>query len=185
MVRYALLTVSDRTGLEDFAHGLEKLDFSLIASEGTSRYLEEHNIKSTKVEAYTGQRAVMQPQGIKLIHPKIFGGILADLDNPSHVKDLSDFGIFPFEIVACNFYPFEKDAKIMNIDIGGPAMARCAAKNYKRVAVVTDPADYGAILEELEKKSSISAETRLYLAKKAFRASIKHDEEIISFLDGL
>lgn len=183
MARYALLTVSDRTGLEEFACGLCNLGFSIIASDGTAQFLRERGIEVTRVEDYTKQRAVMQPQGIKLIHPKIFGGILADLNNPNHVKDLADFDIVPFEVVACNFYPFEKDQRIINVDIGGPAMARCAAKNYQRVTVIVDPSDYPRVLKELQ-SGGVTESTRRELARRAFEASVRHDEAILAFLEG-
>ncbi len=201
--RYALLSVSNRYGLDSFARALIELGFALVASEGTAKYLRENSIEVIDVVDITEQPPIMSPQGIKLIHPKIFGGILADPDNGEHMADLEKYDIPRFEIVACNFYPFSSllgqlrlytgdqaedeyihKTFLQNIDIGGPAMARCAAKNYKHCLVIVDPYDYWRFLIRLRKSLHIEADDplRLELALKAFQVSLAHDQAIISYL---
>ncbi len=187
----ALISVSDKKGLARFAKGLKKLGFSFVASGRNADYLEKHGVPATKTSKLTGWPPIMNPQGVKTIHPMIFGGILADVNNPDHIKDIKKYGIRPFQIVICNFYPFEKtiarkkfshENAIKNIDIGGPAMVRCAAKNYKNVTVIVDPNDYKSILKELRSNGTTSLKTRETMALKAFNYTKKHDGAIIDYL---
>ncbi len=190
MKKFALLTVSDKTGIVEFAKELKRLGFELIASLKTSKLLQKNKIKITEVSKITNYPAIMGKQGIKLIHPIIFGGILADKTNKKHLKECKKFKVNPFDIVVCNFYPFEKtiakkkfkhEEAIFNLDIGGPTMVRCAAKNYKNVAVIIDVKDYKKILNELKANGCISLETRKRLSLKAFKYAHKYDRIIINY----
>ena len=189
MKKYALLSVSDKTGLIKFAKELRNLGFELIGSLNTSQLLQEDNIEITEVSKITNYPAIMGEQGIKLIHPIIFGGILADKNMESHLRDCEKYNVNPFEIVVCNFYPFEKtinqenfkhDDAIFNLDIGGPAMVRCAAKNYKNVSVIVDINDYAPFINEL-KSGGISLNTRKKLSLKAFEYTQKYNQAIIDY----
>lgn len=174
----------------DFAAGLTGLGFEIISTGGTSSILKNAGLKVTDVSDVTGFPEMMNGR-VKTLHPKIHGAILALRDNPFHVKEAAREGIDFIDIVAVNLYPFEKtvaaagngglDEAIENIDIGGPALVRAAAKNYRHVAVITDSADYGLILKELE-KGDISMETREGLAVKAFRRIADYDCAIDTYL---
>jgi hypothetical protein len=143
----ALLSVWDKTGLEAFAKGLVALKFELVSSGNTSAFLAEHDIPHTQVAEVTGSPEMLGGR-VKTLHPKIHGGILADRSKPEHLADLEANGIAPFDLVACNLYPFRDQPGIEMIDVGGPTMVRAAAKNHASVAVLVDPADYGAVLDE-------------------------------------
>ena len=188
---FALLTAHNREGLADFAASLGHLGFSFVASRGTAQFLREHQLPVEDVEAITGYPPLVGKQGIKLIHPKIFGGILADPTIPEHLHDMETHGIHRFEIVVCNFYPFEEtitknafshEEALFNLDIGGPAMVRCAAKNYANVIIIVDPTDYPQVLRELEHTDSVSKATRQALAVKAFDYTKRYDELILEYL---
>jgi phosphoribosylaminoimidazolecarboxamide formyltransferase/IMP cyclohydrolase len=189
--RFALITVNDKTGLREFASGLRSLGYEFVASKMCAKLLRKWGINVVEAAKVTGFPPIMGRQGIKLIHPKIFGGILADPSKKRHREDLKKYHIKPFEIVACNFYPFEKiisvkghryEKAITNIDIGGPAMVRCAAKNYKNVAVVVHPSDYGKVLGELRANGKVSLKTKEELALKAFRRTEEYDRVILKYL---
>ena len=189
--QFALITVNNKKGLLHLARELAGLGFEIVASRMTSKFLKKFGLEVIDVEDITGYPPVMGKQGIKLIHPKIFGGILGDKTKKSHKKDAEKFGINFFDVVVCNFYPFEKiiarkkfshERAIRNIDIGGPAMVRCAAKNYKNVTILVDPCDYKKALEELKIAGETSAETKKYLALKAFRYDCEYDKKVIRYL---
>ncbi|MFH1322836.1 MAG: bifunctional phosphoribosylaminoimidazolecarboxamide formyltransferase/IMP cyclohydrolase, partial [Methanobacteriota archaeon] len=176
MQKKALISVSDKTDIVDFAAHLKRLGFEIISTGGTSRILKEAGIHVTDVCDITGFPEIMEGR-VKTLHPKIHGGILSVRDNPLHVKEAKKNGIEYIDIVAVNLYPFEKtiadpntslDEAIENIDIGGPALVRAAAKNYRHVAVITDPMDYLLVIRELE-KGAIDLKTKERLAVKAFR----------------
>ncbi|MFH1577339.1 MAG: bifunctional phosphoribosylaminoimidazolecarboxamide formyltransferase/IMP cyclohydrolase [Candidatus Margulisiibacteriota bacterium] len=188
--KYALLSVSDKKGLDKFAKGLRGLGFELISSGGTAKFLRKAGVAVTEVSKLTKYPHMLDGR-VKTLHPIIHGGILADQTNPAHLKELKKFGIKPFQIVVCNLYPFEQviskpefshEQAIENIDIGGPCMVRAAAKNNKSVAIVVDPGDYGAILEELNEEGSIKPETREKLALKAFKHTKYYDSIIVRYL---
>ena len=189
--RYALLTVTDKTGIVEFAKGLKKFGFELVGSLKTSWLLRKNGISIKEVSEITGYPPIMGKQGIKLIHPIIFGGILADRLNPDHLKDGKRYKIKPFELVVCNLYAFEKtvakkkfkhEEAIFNLDIGGPAMIRCAAKNYKNVAIVTDVKDYDMVLSKLAKGPGIDLLTKKKLALRAFEYVSAYDWVIVKYL---
>lgn len=191
MKKFALLTVSDKRGIVKFAAELRRLGFELVGSLKTARLLKKNKIKVTEVSLITQYPAIMGKQGIKLIHPKIFGAILADKKKRKHLAECKKYEINPFDIVVCNFYPFGKTisekkgdhaAALFNLDIGGPAMVRCAAKNYQNVVIIVDVKDYASILRELRATGDISLKTRKKLSLKAFRYAYRYDEAIIRYL---
>ena len=157
-VRRALLSVSDKTGLVDFARALaDEFNIELISTGGTARHLRENGLKVVDVSEVTGFPEMMDGR-IKTLHPKIHGGLLALRDNPEHVKAMTHHGIKPIDLVCINLYPFEKtiatpqatfEEAIENIDIGGPAMIRSAAKNHRFVLVVTSTDRYEKVLGDL------------------------------------
>src|SRR5262245_33961115 len=193
-VKQALLSVSDKTGIVAFARGLTRLGVSLISTGGPARILRDAGIEVTEVTDHTGFPEMLDGR-VKTLHPKIHAGILARRDSAEHMSALRRADISNIDLVAVNLYPFrETVAKadcalpeaIENIDIGGPAMLRSAAKNYEHVTVVTDPADYETILTELAAANGeIGAELRLRLAQKAFSHTAAYDGAISNYLTGL
>ncbi|GBU21242.1 IMP cyclohydrolase [Fibrobacteres bacterium R8-0-B4] len=189
-VRRALISVSDKTGVVEFARALAARGVEIISTGGTHRVLSENGVPAVAVEAYTGHLEVMDGR-VKTLHPKVHGGILAVRDNPTHVREMGEHGINAIDIVAVNLYPFEKTVAggadiaecIENIDIGGPAMVRSAAKNHAFVAVVVDPADYALIERELSANGGgVPLDTRRRLAVKAFRHTSAYDAAINAYL---
>jgi len=147
-IKRALVSVYDKTGLVELARGLHDLGVELVSSGNTATALEAAGIPVTRVEAVTESPEMLGGR-VKTLHPKIHGGLLADLGNESHRHDLDLYGIRPFELVVSNLYPFEQRPEIETIDIGGPAMTRAAAKNHTWVTIVTDPSQYKTLLVEL------------------------------------
>ena len=184
MTRRALLSVYDKTGLVEFARGLHELGFELVASGNTSAALSEAGIPVTRVEDVTGAPEMLDGR-VKTLHPKINGGILADLGKDSHRADLVAHGIQPFDLVVVNLYPFLERPEVETIDIGGPAMVRAAAKNHAWVGVVTSPEQYDGVLEELRTLGgTLSEETRRALALEAFARTAAFDAAIVRWLEG-
>ncbi len=194
VIKQALLSVSDKTGIVDFARGLARLGVGLISTGGTARLLKDAGLKVTEVADHTGFPEMLDGR-VKTLHPKVHAGILARRDSPGHMSALKQAGIPTIDLVAINLYPFREtvaraDCKlpdaIENIDIGGPALIRSAAKNYGHVAVVTDPADYEAILAELAAANgAVGAETRFRLAQQAFSHTAAYDGAISNYLTAL
>ena len=185
-IHRALLSVTDKTGIVDFARGLSKLGVEILSTGGTHRVLKDAGIATLREVAEVTQFPEMLDGRVKTIHPRIAGGILAIRSRPEHMRAIEQHGIPPIDLVCVNLYEFEKVAArkdapieelIENIDIGGPTMIRAAAKNWQDVAVVTSPDDYHAIVEEL-RSGSLSAETHWRLAKKAFAATATYDRAI-------
>lgn len=171
----ALLSVSDKTNLDELAHGLVELGWEIISTGGTAKFLHERKIPVTLIESVTGFPEILSGR-VKTLHPKIFGGILALRDDPKHQSELAAQAIQKIDLVCVNFYPFIEAAKTPNlpeaqlieeIDIGGPSLVRAAAKNFQHVIVLTDPSDYSSVLEEL-RRGSVSERTKRRLALKAF-----------------
>jgi phosphoribosylaminoimidazolecarboxamide formyltransferase/IMP cyclohydrolase len=177
----ALLSVYDKTGLSDFARGLHDLGCELVSSGGTARALSEAGLPVTTVEEVTGSPEMLDHRVVTL-HPKIHGGILADLGKESHRADLETHGITPFDLVVSNLYPFSTDPGIELIDIGGPAMVRAAAKNHAWVGIVTSPEQYDGVLDELRANGKLSDETRRALALQAFANTAAYDAAIVEWL---
>jgi len=188
----ALLSVSDKTNLLDFARALYYHNVELIASGGTARFLQQAGLPVTSVEQLTGLPEMLDGR-VKTLHPMIFAGILAR-DTADDLADLARMGARTIELVVVNLYPFQKTVAqrfvtlsdaIEHIDIGGVALLRAAAKNYERVAVVCDPCDYSLILNDLARHGNISLETREVLALKAFAHTAAYDAAIRDYLMGL
>lgn len=189
-VARALVSVSDKGGLEPFVRGLVELGVEIISTGGTARHLKEAGLPITGISEVTGFPEIMDGR-VKTLHPAIHAGILADRDRPSHMKAIAELGIKPIDLVVVNLYPFEATVAqrgvteaeaIENIDIGGPCMVRAAAKNYTGVGIVTDPADYEAVLQELrENQGELSLETRRKLAAKAFHHTAHYDSAIATW----
>ncbi|MEJ5209846.1 MAG: bifunctional phosphoribosylaminoimidazolecarboxamide formyltransferase/IMP cyclohydrolase [Burkholderiales bacterium] len=193
-IQRALISVSDKAGIVEFAKGLAKLGVEILSTGGTARLLAEQGVPVIEVADYTGFPEMLDGR-VKTLHPKIHGGILGRRDIPEHVRAMQEAGIPPIDMVVVNLYPFAAtiarphctlaDA-IENIDIGGPAMVRAAAKNYQHVAVVVDPRDYRALLSELEMTGGILAgETRFNLARKAFAHTAEYDSTIANYLTAI
>ena len=179
----ALLSVYDKSGLAGLAAGLAALGWDLVASGNTAAALRESGLPHRQVSEVTGAPEMLGGR-VKTLHPAIHGGILADRSDPGHVADLEDRAIEPIDLVVCNLYPFSSDPSVELIDIGGPAMVRAAAKNFAHVGVVTSPADYAGVLDELRGDGALSAGTRRRLARAAFAHTAGYDAAIVAWLDG-
>jgi phosphoribosylaminoimidazolecarboxamide formyltransferase/IMP cyclohydrolase len=187
IIRRALLSVSDKTGLLDLARGLAAFNVELISTGGTRKALAEAGLSVREVSEITGCPEMLDGR-VKTLHPSIHAGILAVRDNPEHIKSLQEHGILPIEMVVCNLYPFEAtvgrpgataEEIIENIDIGGPSMVRSAAKNFRDVAIVTSPDQYAAILAEMQQNNgSLSMATRERLTAAAFARTAAYDRAI-------
>jgi len=181
-LRRALLSVYDKTGLDDLARGLVDLGFELVSSGKTAGALAEAGVPVTTVEDVTGAPEMLDGR-VKTLHPRIHGGLLADLGKESHRSDLEALGIAPIELVVSNLYPFLDQPDIETIDIGGPAMVRAAAKNHAWVGVVTRPDQYDVVLDELRTRDgALSDETRRRLALEAFAHTAAYDAAIVRWL---
>jgi phosphoribosylaminoimidazolecarboxamide formyltransferase / IMP cyclohydrolase len=193
-IQQALLSVSDKTGLVDFARGLARLGAKLLSTGGTATTLTGAGLDVVEIARHTGFPEMLDGR-VKTLHPKVHAGILARRDLPAHVAALDSAGISGIDLVVVNLYPFEAtvaragctlDEAIEMIDIGGPAMIRSAAKNWRHVAVVTDPADYGPLMEELAASAGrLSEGTRFRLAQKAFSHTAAYDGAISNYLTAL
>ncbi len=189
-IRRALLSVSDKTGLIDLAHALAELHVELISTGGTRKALADAGIAVRDISEVTGFPEILDGR-VKTLHPRVHGGILAVRDNPQHTATLQAQGITPIELVVCNLYPFEATVArpgstheeiVENIDIGGPSMLRSAAKNYHDVAVVTDPAQYPEVLNELHaNQGALSLSLRERLAAAAFARTAAYDRAIAAY----
>jgi len=173
----ALISVSDKSGVADFARGLAELGWEIVASGGTAAHLQEHGIEVTPVESLTGFGELLGHRVVTL-HPAIHGGILARRDVESDLADLEAQGIEPFDLVCVNLYPFEREPSVETIDIGGPSLIRGAAKNYEHVAAVSDPEQYDDVLAEIARDGSTSLETRRRLAAAAFANTATYEQSI-------
>ena len=179
----ALISVYDKTGLIPFAQGLVELGWKIVASGGTSKALSDAGVPFTDVATVTGAPEMLGGR-VKTLHPKIHGGILADLGKPEHIEDIETQQIDPFALVVCNLYPFTSNPSIELIDVGGPTMVRAAAKNHAHVGIVVNPADYSGVLGELRAKGKLSDETRRRLARDAFAHTAEYDAAILQWFDG-
>jgi phosphoribosylaminoimidazolecarboxamide formyltransferase/IMP cyclohydrolase len=190
-IKRALISVSDKTGIVDFARELQNLGVEIISTGGTYNYLIQNGVNALKIEDITGFPELLNGR-VKTLHPKILAGILAVRDNPEHIQQLNKFGILPIDLVVVNLYPFssfvsEGDVKledaIEQIDIGGVTLLRASAKNYKYVAGVVNPKRYGEIISELKSNGcELSERTRLSLAIEIFQHTSDYDARIANFL---
>ena len=192
-VSRALLSVSDKSGIVEFARALAALGVQILSTGGTAKLLEKEGIAVTEVSAYTGFPEMLDGR-VKTLHPKIHAGLLARRDDPGHLAALRSAGIPPIDLLVVNLYPFQAsvadpdcsfEEAIENIDIGGPALLRAAAKNHAGVGVVVDPADYARVLEEMRSSGGISEATRFALAKKVFAHTAAYDGAIANYLSSL
>lgn len=190
-IKRALISVSDKTGLVEFAKALSDLGVEIISTGGTAKVLSDAGIKVTNISDVTGFPEMMEGR-VKTLHPKVHGGILADRTKPEHLQEAKEHEIQLIDLVVVNLYPFAKtvakpdvtlEEAIENIDIGGPSMVRSAAKNFLSVTVIVDPQDYERVLEEMQKYGGeTSYETRARLAAKAFTHTASYDSMISGYL---
>jgi phosphoribosylaminoimidazolecarboxamide formyltransferase / IMP cyclohydrolase len=184
-VRRALISLSDKSGLEELAAGLARHGVEIVSTGGTVARLREAGAEVRDISDLTGFPEMMDGR-VKTLHPKVHGGLLGVRDNPEHAAAMEEHGIAPIDLVVVNLYPFlntvmsgaDRDTIIENIDIGGPSMVRSAAKNHAHVAIVTDPADYSALLSEVDEKGGTTLEFRKKLAAKAFALTAAYDSTI-------
>jgi phosphoribosylaminoimidazolecarboxamide formyltransferase/IMP cyclohydrolase len=187
-VRRALVSVSDKTGVADFARGLAGLGVEILSTGGTALALREAGLEVTDVAEFTGQEEILGGR-VKTLHPRLHAALLARRDDPEHMATLEREGIEPIDLVCVNLYPFEEtvaghevepEVAVENIDIGGPTMIRAAAKNHAGVAVVVKPESYDAVLAELDESggAQLSASTRHWLANEAFAQTARYDAAI-------
>ena len=197
MIKRALISVYDKSGLKELVEALGEFDVEIISSGGTARRIRELGYgKLVEVSDYTGHPE--SPGGlVKTLHPKVHGGLLLNREDKSHAKWMDENSVKPIDIVVSNLYPFEKvveggadlETAAENIDIGGPSMTRSAAKAallYDRVAIITDPAQYPEVIKTLrENDGELTTELRRSLTDKAFKRTAEYDSAIVSYLDGL
>lgn len=190
MIKRALISVSDKTGIVDFGKKLKELGVEILSTGGTARILSENGVEVTNVSDVTGFPECLDGR-VKTLHPAVHGGLLAMRDNPDHMKQLEELNITPIDLVVINLYPFKEtiakegvalEEAIENIDIGGPTMLRSAAKNHKDVTVVIDPKDYDVVLEEMNEKGKVSYDTKYRLALKVFEHTSHYDAMISDYL---
>ena len=191
-IERAIISVTDKTGVVDFAKALSEFGVQILSTGGTARVMREGEVPVTDISEYTGFPEMLDGR-VKTLHPKVHGGLLGLRDNPEHVRVMEEHGIQNIDLVVVNLYQFEKAAAkegvrledaIEEIDIGGPTMLRSSAKNFRDVTVITDPADYEAVLNEMKESNGMtSLETRFRLAKKVFRLTHQYDGAISNYLE--
>ncbi|MFQ6018906.1 MAG: bifunctional phosphoribosylaminoimidazolecarboxamide formyltransferase/IMP cyclohydrolase, partial [Kiloniellaceae bacterium] len=191
LIRRALISVSDKTGLEDFGRFLSARGVAMLSTGGSARALEQAGLAVTEVSAYTGFPEIMDGR-VKTLHPKVHGGILGRRDLESHIAAMTEHGIAAIDLVVVNLYPFERtiasgaddETCIENIDIGGPALLRAAAKNHHFVTVLTDPVDYRAVIDEMTANAGATTlALRRRLAAAAFAHTAAYDAMIAGWLE--
>ncbi|MEZ0344390.1 MAG: IMP cyclohydrolase [Caldimicrobium sp.] len=188
-IERALISVTDKTGIVEFAKELSSLGIEIISTGGTAKVIREGGVKVIDISELTGFPEILGGR-VKTLHPFVHGGILFKRDDPEHVETIQKMGIKPIDMVVVNLYAFEKvvekkgdlDTAIENIDIGGPTLLRASAKNFKYVTVVTDPADYPKVLEEIKTYGNTTLKTRFELAKKVFKLTSSYDQMIFNYL---
>ncbi len=190
MIKRALISVSDKTGIVELSKELAGLGVEIISTGGTAKALNDAGVKVINVSDLTGFPECLDGR-VKTLHPNVHGGLLAMRENPEHMRQIKELGIEPIDLVIINLYPFkqtilkghvELEEAIENIDIGGPTMLRAAAKNYQDVVVVVDPADYRKVLEELKAAEEVSVKTKFKLAYKVFEHTSHYDTLIAKYL---
>ncbi len=190
MKKRAIISLTDKTGVVEFARELDALGYEILSTGGTWKVIHEAGIPVTQVSDITGFPECLDGR-VKTLHPMIHAGILAMRSNPEHMAQIEKLGVTPIDIVAINLYAFKdtilkpnvtREDAIENIDIGGPTMLRAAAKNYQDVSVIVDPADYAAVIEELKANGKVSVDTNLRLAYKVFNHTAAYDTLIQSYL---
>jgi len=189
-VSTALISVTDKSGIVEFARSLEKLGVEILSTGGTARTLRDGGIKVLDISEYTGFPEMMDGR-VKTLHPKVHGGLLGRRDNQEDIQMMKKHGIRSIDLVVVNLYQFELtvakegctlEEAVQNIDIGGPSMIRSAAKNFKDVTIITDPSDYSKVLQEISESGRTTLETRFELAKKVFNLTWHYDRAISDYL---
>lgn len=190
-IKTVLISVSDKSGVADFAKELSKFGVKFMSTGGTAKLLRDAGLKVQDVSEYTGFPEMLDGR-VKTLHPKVHGGLLGIRTNPEHVKVMKAHGIEEIDMVIINLYPFKQtiakegctlEEAIENIDIGGPTMLRSSAKNFEFVTVVIDPADYKPVLEEMKKSNGeVSKTTNFRLAVKVFQTTHEYDGMITAYL---
>ncbi len=193
-IELALISVTDKNGIVPLAKAIHGFGVKILSTGGTAKAIRDGGVPVTEISDYTGFPEMMDGR-VKTLHPKVHGGLLGLRDNPAHREMMEEYGIKPIDLVVVNLYQFEKtvakegvtlEEAIENIDIGGPAMLRSSAKNYRDVTVIMDPVDYGVVLEEMEQNGGeTTLETRFRLAKKVFRMTHEYDGAITRYLDSV
>ncbi len=190
-VERALISLTDKSGIEDFARELTELGVEILSTGGTAKKMRDSGISVTDVSEFTGFPEMLDGR-VKTLHPLVHGGILYQRDNPEHQKQCAEHGIKPIDIVAVNLYAFEKTVAdpdctladaIENIDIGGPTLLRASAKNFRDVTVIVDPADYAQVLSEIRATGNTALKTRFKLAVKVFQLTSSYDTAIARWLE--
>jgi len=191
-IERVIISVTDKSGIVEFANSLSGLGVQILSTGGTARALREGGISVTDISDYTGFPEMMDGR-VKTLHPKVHGGLLGLRDNPEHMEMMKAHGIKTIDMVVVNLYQFEKtvakegvtlEEAIENIDIGGPSMLRSSAKNFRYVTVVVDPADYEVVLQEMKKTGGeTTLKTRFRLARKVFQLTHQYDGAISGYLE--
>lgn len=190
-IERALISLTDKSGIEGFARELEKLGIEILSTGGTAKKMRDHGIKVMDVSEFTGFPEMLDGR-VKTLHPKVHGGILAQRANPDHQAQMQEHGLKPVDLIAVNLYAFEKTVAdpncsladaIENIDIGGPTMLRAAAKNFHDVTVIVDPADYPQVLTEIKASGNTTLQTRFRLCAKVFALTSAYDTAISRWLN--
>ncbi|MDD5450483.1 MAG: IMP cyclohydrolase [Desulfovibrionales bacterium] len=192
-IRRALISVTDKSGLVEFAKALASFGVEILSTGGTARLLKDNGISAVEISKYTGSPEILGGR-VKTLHPKVHGGILFRRDDPAHVQQTTELNIPPIDLVVVNLYQFAQaiakpnvqiDGAIEQIDIGGPTLLRASAKNFRDVTVICDPKDYTRVLAEMEKTNGgTTLPTRFVLAKKVFNLTSSYDRNIFEYLDG-
>jgi phosphoribosylaminoimidazolecarboxamide formyltransferase/IMP cyclohydrolase len=186
----ALISVTDKSGIVEFARSLEQLGIEILSTGGTAGTLRDGGVRVLDISDYTGFPEMMDGR-VKTLHPKVHGGLLGRRDNEQDLQMMDRHGIKSIDLVVVNLYQFEQavakegctlEDAVENIDIGGPSMIRSAAKNFKDVTVVIDPSDYSRVLEEISQSGETTVETRFDLAKKVFALTSHYDKAITDYL---
>lgn len=191
-IERAIISVTDKSGIVEFANSLSGLGVQILSTGGTARALRDGGISVTDISEYTGFPEMMDGR-VKTLHPKVHGGLLGLRDNPEHVEMMKAHGIKTIDMVVVNLYQFEKtvakegvtlEEAIENIDIGGPSMLRSSAKNFRHVTVVVDPVDYEVVLREMKTTGGeTTLKTRFRLARKVFQLTHQYDGAISGYLE--
>jgi phosphoribosylaminoimidazolecarboxamide formyltransferase/IMP cyclohydrolase len=192
-VSTAIISVTDKSSIVEFARSLERLGVEILSTGGTARTLRDGGIKVLDISEYTGFPEMMDGR-VKTLHPKVHGGLLGRRDNDQDIQMMRTHGIKNIDLVVVNLYQFEltvakegctlEDA-VENIDIGGPAMLRSSAKNFRYVTVIVDPSDYPKVLKEITESGGTTLKTRFELAKKVFKLTWQYDRAISDYLEGV
>ena len=191
-IERALISVTDKTGIVEFAKELELLGIEIISTGGTAKVLREGGVNVIDISELTGFPEILEGR-VKTLHPKVHGGILFKREKEDHIETIKKHDIKPIDLIVVNLYAFEKvvekgadlDTAIENIDIGGPTLIRASAKNFKYVTVVIDPNDYSKVLEEIKKYRNTTLQTRFELAKKVFKLTSSYDQMIYNYLSNI